>query len=112
MSRKQGEGLLIHSYRGIQFAGRDSRSILDGKKFVQSMSRKGDCWDNAVAESFFHTIKNGLIHHRRFQTVAEAEQALFNWIEAYYNRRRKHSTNDQKSPAQYELEWRNEKEVA
>ena len=112
MSRNPGEGLLIHSDRGIQYASRDFRSILEGRKFVQSMSRKGDCWDNAVAESFFHTIKNGLIHHKRFRTVAEAEQAIFNWIEVYYNRRRKHSTNGQKSPAQYELEWRNEKEVA
>jgi len=96
----------------MQYANRDFRSILEGRKFVQSMSRKGDCWDNAVAESFFHTIKTGLIHHRRFQTIVKAEKALFNWIEVYYNRLRKHSTNNQKSPAQYELEWRNEREVA
>ena len=112
MNRKPGECLLIHSDCGIQCASRDFRSILEGRKFVQGMSRKGDCWDSAVAESFFHTIKTDLIHHGRFQTVIEAEQALFNWIEVYYNRRRKHSTNNQKSPAQYELEWRNEKELA
>jgi putative transposase len=112
MKRKPGEGLLIHSDRGVQYASRDFRSILEGRKFVQSMSRKGNCRDNAVAESFFHTIKTVLIHHRKFQTIVEAEQALFNWIEVYYNRRRKHSTNNQKSPAQYELEWRNEREVA
>ncbi len=112
MNRNPGEGLLIHSDRGIQYASRDFRSILEGRKFVQSMSRKGNCWDNAVAESFFHTIKTQLIHHRRFKTVQETEQALFNYIEVYYNRRRKHSTNGQKSPAQYEQEWRNEKEVA
>lgn len=112
MKRKPGEGLLIHSGRGVQYASRDFRSILEGRKFVQSMSRKGNCWDNAVAESFFHTVKTQLIHHRKFQTVQETEQALFNYIEVYYNRRRKHSTNGQKSPAQYEQEWRNEKEVA
>ena len=112
MNRNPGEGLLIHSDRGVQYASRDFRSILEGRKFVQSMSRKGNCWDNAVAESFFHTIKTQLIHHRKFQTFQETEQALFNYIEVYYNRRRKHSTNNQKSPAQYELEWRNVKEVA
>ena len=89
-----------------------SVSILEGREFVQSMSRKGNCWDNAVAESFVHTIKTGLIYHSKFRNVVEAEQALFNYVEVYYNRRRKHSTNNQKSTAQYELEWRNEKEVA
>ncbi len=67
------------------------------------MSRKGNCWDNAVAESFFHTIKTGLICFRNFKNQVEAEKALFNYIEVYYNRRRKHSTNNHKSPAQYEL---------
>lgn len=112
MNRNPGKGLMIHSDRGVQYASRDFRSILEGRKFVQSMGRKGNCWDNAVAESFFHTIKTGLIHHRRFQTAIEAEKALFNWVEVYDNRRRKHSTNNQKSPARYEQEWRNERVVA
>ncbi len=86
--------------------------VVESVIFFQSMSRKGNCWDNAVAESFFHTIKTQLIHHRKFQKVQETEQALFNRIEVYYNLRRKHSTNNQKSPAQYGQEWRNEKEVA
>jgi putative transposase len=77
------------------------------------MSRKGDCWDNAVAESFFHTIKKTqLIHHRRFQSMEEAEQAIFNYIEVYYNRQRKHSTNNYKSPAHYEMEWWNKRKAA
>ena len=83
MKRNPREGLLIYSDRGVQYASRDFRSTLEGRKFVQSMSRKGNCWDNPVAESFFHTIKTGLIHHRRFQTAIEAEQALFNWIEVF-----------------------------
>ena len=112
MNRNPKEGLLIHSDRGVQYASADFRTILEGRKFVQSMSRKGNCWDNAVAESFFHTIKTGLIYHSKFKNVIEAEKALFNYIEVYYNRRRKHSTNNQKSPAQFELEWRNEREVA
>ena len=62
-------------------------------------------WDNAVAESFFHTLKTQCLYHQRFSNRAEAEQALFRYIEIYYNRRQLHSTNGYKSPAFYELEW-------
>ena len=110
MRRRPGQGLMIHSDRGIQYASKDFRAILTKYNFIQSMSRKGNCWDNAVAESFFHTIKTQMIHHRKFQNVTEAEQAFFNYIEVYYNRRRKHSANGYKSPADYELEcWENKK---
>jgi len=105
MRRRPGSGLMIHSDRRIQYASHDFRAVLHKHGFIQSMSRKGNCWDNAVAESFFHTIKTQMIHHCKFQNIAEAEQAIFNYIEVYYNRRRKHSTNGYKSPAQYELEW-------
>ncbi len=108
--RRPSQGLMIHSDRGIQYAIKDFRAILKKHRFIQSMSRKGNCWDNAVAESFFHSIKTQMIHHFKFQNVAEAEQAIFNYIEVYYNRRRKHSTNGYKSPANYELEcWENKK---
>jgi len=108
--RRPGQGLMIHSDRGIQYASGDFRVILKKHHFIQSMSRKGNCWDNAVAESFFHSIKTQMIHHRKFQNLVETEHALFNYIEVYYNRRRKHSTNGYKSPANYELEyWNNEK---
>ena len=101
---------MIHSDRGIQYASGDFRAILKKHRFIQSMSRKGNCWDNAVAESFFHSIKTQMIHHCKFQNVAETEQALFNYIEVYYNRRRRHSTNGYKSPVNYELEcWNNKK---
>jgi putative transposase len=103
--RRPVEGLLVHSDRGVQYASADFRELLKEKKFVQSMSRKGNCWDNAVAESFFHTLKTQLIYHRRFQKKDEMEQALFNYIEIYYNRRRRHSTNGYQSPAMYESEW-------
>jgi len=66
------------------------------------MSRKGNCWDNAVAESFFHTLKTELTHHEKFKTRAEAKQEIFNYIEAYYNRVRMHSANDYLSPVEYE----------
>ena len=108
--RRPSQGLMIHSDRGIQYASSDFRAVLKKHCFIQSMSRKGNCWDNAVAESFFHSIKTQMIHHCKFQNVAETEHALFNYIEVYYNRRRKHSTNGYKSPANYELEyWNNSK---
>jgi transposase InsO family protein len=66
------------------------------------MSRKGNCWDNAVAESFFHTLKTELIYHQTFQTKADANRAIFEYIEVYYNRQRSHSANNYLSPVEYE----------
>lgn len=105
MRRRPASGLMIHSDQGIQYASRDFRAVLSKHGFVQSMSRKGNCWDNAVAESFFASLKTQLIHHCNFQNVLEAEKALFHYIEVYYNRQRKHSTNGYKSPVQFEIEW-------
>ena len=112
LRRTPGKGLMVHSDRGIQYASKDFRKILNKHGFTQSMSRKGNCWDNAVAESFFGSLKTQLIHHCKFQNVAEAERTLFHYIEIYYNRQRKHSTNGYKSPAQYEVEWWNERMAA
>ena len=112
LRRRPGRGLMVHSDRGVQYASADFRTVLKKHGFVQSMSRKGNCWDNAVAESFFHSIKTQPIHHCKFQNVAGAEQALFNYIEVYYNRQRKHSTNGYKSPAHFELGWWNNRKVA
>lgn len=72
---------MIHSDRGVQYARADFKAVLRKHNFVQSMSRKGTCWDNAAAKSFFHMIKSQLIHHCGFQTVDEAERALFQYIE-------------------------------
>ena len=110
--RRPGQGLLVHSDRGVQYASADFRKLLKENKFVQSMSRKGNCWDNAVAESFFHTLKTQLIYHRKFQDQGETEQALFNYIEIYYNRRRRHSTIGYQSPAMFESNWVKIKNVA
>jgi putative transposase len=93
LRRRPGQGLLVHSDRGVQYASADFRKLLQKTEFVQSMSRKGNCWDNAVAESFFHTLKTQFLYHHRFTNRSEAEQALFKYIEIYYNRRRRHSTN-------------------
>lgn len=93
----------------LAFPGNGIQTLTPEQK---SMSRKGNCWDNAVAESFFHTLKTQLVFHRRFKDEEEAEQALFNYIEAYYNRRRRHSSNGYQSPATFENEWANWKKVA
>lgn len=105
MRRRPPQGLLVHSDRGVQYASSDFRDILKKHDCVQSMSRKGNCWDNAVAESFFHTLKTQLLYHEQFLTVKQAEQTLFNYIEIYYNRRRRHSTNNYRSPANFEEHW-------
>jgi len=101
-NRRPGAGLIIHSDRGVQYACNDFRKKLEKHHFVQSMSRKGNCWDNAVAESFFSIIKSELIHHQRFTGPHDTLRALFEYIEVFYNRKRKHSTLDYKTPAQYE----------
>jgi len=112
MRRRPDKGLMIHSDRGIQYASKDFRKCLKNHGFVQSMSRKGDCWDNAVAESFFHTLKTQLIHHVRFDSFEQAGRILFKYIEVYYNQRRRHSANDWKTPAHCEQAWYNLKKVA
>jgi putative transposase len=101
-NRRPGARLVIHSDRGVQYASRDFRKVLEKHQFVQSMSRKGDCWDNAVAESFFGIIKSELIHHERFKGPQDSLKAIFEYIEVFYNRKRKHSTLGYKTPAGFE----------
>lgn len=112
MRRRPEKGLMVHSDRGVQYASKGFRAVLKKYGFVQSMSRKGNCWDNAVAESFYHSLKTQLVHHVRFQDALEAERTLFNYIEVYFNRRRKHSTNGYKTPALFEEEWWSERKTA
>ena len=104
LNRKPEPGLLVHSDRGSQYVSECYQQKLKANRFVCSMSRKGNCWDNAVAESFFHTLKTELIHHEDFQTREEAQQAIFEYIEVFYNRQRKHSSNGYQAPLSYELE--------
>jgi putative transposase len=96
--RKPPRGLVIHSDRGIQYASKDFRQCLGKHACVQSMSRKGNCWDNAVAESFFGSLKKRLIFHRKYETAEELRRDLFHYIEVYYNRFRKHSSNNYLTP--------------
>lgn len=100
--RRPPEGLMVHSDQGVQYASHEFRKLLMEHGCIQSMSRRGNCWDNAVAESFFHTLKTQMVYHRKFSDKQEAEIALFQYIEAYYNRRRRHSSNGWLSPAQFE----------
>ncbi len=100
--RKPSRGLIFHSDRGSQYASDSYQKILKTHGILPSMSRKGDCWDNAVAESFFHTLKIELIHHCDFQSRREAKAAIFEYIEVFYNRQRLHSSNDYEAPLVFE----------
>ena len=101
-ARRPGEGLLHHSDRGVQYACAGYRDLLAAHGIEASMSRKGDCWDNAAMESFFSTLKRELVHRESYATREEARRSLFEYIEVFYNRRRLHSTLGYLSPVQYE----------
>jgi putative transposase len=98
-------GLLHHSDRGVQYASDDYRHWLESKGIQMSqmsMSRVGDCYDNAAMESFFSTLKTELIYHEDYATTQEAKQSIFEYIECWYNRRRRHSAIGYKSPEVFE----------
>jgi len=95
-------GLLAHSDRGMQYASEAYQRLLKGQGITCSMSRKGNCWDNAPMESFFATLKKELIYLEEYQTRAEARESLFAYIEVFYNRVRRHSALDYQSPTDFE----------
>ena len=101
-NRAPTAGLLHHSDRGSQYAATSSQRILAAYGLRPSMSRKGNCWDNACVESFFGTLKRERVYHRRDATRDEAKQDIFEYIEVFYNRQRRHSTLGYHSPAEYE----------
>ena len=100
--RRPAPGLLHHSDQGSQYASGSFQEVLAQRGLVCSMSRKGNCWDNAPVESFFATLKTELIHGQRFATRAAAMSAIFDYIEVFYNRQRRHSALGYVSPAEYE----------
>ena len=102
-SRKPSPGLLHHSDRGSQYTCGDYRDVLDEHGVLCSMSRKGDCWDNAVAESFFKTLKVERVNDRDYWTREEAQTDIIDYIERFYNRKRRHSYLGYVSPVEYEL---------
>lgn len=101
--RKFPRGVIVHSDRGSQYCSKRYRRILAHNGLTGSMSCRGNCWDNAIAESFFHTLKVELIHETKYSTRELARQSIFSYIEGYYNQRRLHSAIDYKVP--FELEW-------
>ena len=104
--RKTNKGLMVHSDRGTQYASGLYQKTIKKHGFICSMSRKGNCWDNAPSESFFHTLKVELTHHRRYRTRQEAKQDIFEYIEVFYNRQRRHSTIGYHTPLGYEQKCR------
>jgi transposase InsO family protein len=104
--RKPPKGLMVHSDRGSQYASELYQKTLKDHEFICSMSRKGNCCDNAPSESFFHTLKTELTHHRRYQSRQDAKQEIFEYIEVFYNRQRRHSTIGYQTPFDYEKEIR------
>ena len=99
--------VICHSDRGSQYCSHDYQTILKKYGLVCSMSRKGNCWDNAVAESFFHTLKTELIYMEKYETREAAKQSIFNYIEVYYNRIRLHSVLGYIAPDVFEQQLKN-----
>jgi putative transposase len=100
--RLPGAGLVAHSDRGSQYASEHYQRLLDGHGIVCSMSRRGNCWDNAPMESFFASLKKELTHGESYATREEARASVFEYIEAFYNRVRRHSSLGYMSPVEYE----------
>ncbi len=101
--RKPKKGLIFHSDRGSQYCSRKFRNTLKSLEFIQSMSRKGNCWDNACAESFFKSLKSEWLYDEIYKSRQEAKNELFEYIEVFYNLRRMHSAIGYETPANFEL---------
>lgn len=111
--RKIVKPLIFHSDRGVQYASNLFRNHLkDNNLIKQSMSRKGNCWDNAVAESFFKTLKSELVYHEKYESILQARTSIFEYIEIWYNRKRLHSALGYKTPVEMEEEFNKLKNVA
>ena len=113
LTRGNPMGLMVHSDQGVQYASNDYRALIAKHGLTQSMSRRGNCWDNAVAESFFATLKKQAVHGERFLARQQAQLHIFEYIECYYNRVRRHSTIGWVSPVDFEATYyKSIKEVA
>ena len=102
-SRLNYQGAIHHSDRGVQYACDDYQQLLKEHDIICSMSRKGNCYDNAVVESFFHSLKTEWVNHHRYQNRHEARLSLFDYIENFYNHKRRHSILNYMNPHDYEL---------
>jgi transposase InsO family protein len=110
--RHPAAGFLFHPDRGSQYTSRGFRALLDQHQGCQSLSRPRQCWDNAVAESCFGTLKEELVHRQTFPTRAAARASIFEFIEVFYNQRRRHSSLGYLTPAEYEEQRRSQSEAA
>jgi len=101
-NRNPPKGLLFHSDRGVQYASNSFKELLHKNEIIQSMSRRANCWDNAVAESFFHSLKTELFYQESLKNKAKTNEMLFEYIEIFYNRKRRHSYTNYLSPSNFE----------
>ena len=101
-NRRPAPGLIFHSDRGTQYASSEFTGLLAAHEMIQSLSRPRQCWDNAVAESFFASLKLELIDRRSWATRTQVRLAVFDYIEVFFNRRRLHSSLNYMTPAEYE----------
>ena len=111
-TKRPGPGLLHHSDRGSQYCAQDYQEQLRQFGLVPSMSRKGNCYDNAPMESFWGTLKNELVHHRRYATRAQARHEIAEYIELFYNRQRRHSRLGNLSPVAFAQQWARQQPAA
>ena len=103
--RGKVKGVIVHSDQGSTYASSDYQKQLKNNTLLCSMARKGDCFDNAVAESFFGTLKNELVHHEDYHSRTEARQSIFEYIEVFYNRQRRHAFLGYQTPVDYEAKY-------
>lgn len=101
--KNPGKGVIFHSDRGSQYASKEFGKVLNDYGFIPSMSGKGNCYDNAMAESFFHTLKTEKVYWEKYETREQAILSVYNYIELYYNVKRRHSSIDYMSPKDYEI---------
>lgn len=105
-------GLIFHSDRGVQYACDEFKKVINKNEIIQSMSRKGNCWDNSVAESFFKTLKTELVYHYKFENREIAKMKIFEYIEGFYNNRRIHSAIGDLTPNQMEKYLNQNRKIA
>jgi putative transposase len=111
-ARQPAPGLIHHSDRGCQYTAAAYTTVLAAHGLRQSLGQPGTCWDNAVAESFFATLKTELVHRQRWTTRQQAKTAIFEYLEVFYNRQRRHSSLGYQSPAEFEANRRREVQAA
>lgn len=112
LHRRPGDGLIHHSDRGVQYAAGDFQDLLEDNNVICSMSRKGNCWDNACVESFFGSLKREWVKDKIYETSEDGKKDIFNYIEVFYNRKRRHASLGNVSPVVYEEMYEMKQEQA